>query len=124
MLFCASSDPNRFQQVVYNLLSNAIKFTPPNGRIDVEAKNDGLMFELRVGDTGAGFPPDFQQRLFERFQQANPHAGKPGLGLGLSIVRHIVEMHGGMVEGHGQGHKGATFVVRLPIIAQDARKTA
>jgi len=112
-------DANRFQQVLWNLLSNAIKFTPANGRIDVEAHVNGHMLEITIQDNGRGFPPEFRDRLFERFQQSDPGNSRHGLGLGLSIVRHIVELHGGMVDGHSNGiHKGATFTVRVPIVSQ------
>jgi PAS domain S-box-containing protein len=116
-----SLDPSRLQQVFWNLLSNAIKFTPPNGHIDVDLNSDGRTLELQVADDGRGFDPDFQPRLFQRFQQADRKAGKQGLGLGLAITRHIVEMHGGTISGQSRGvDKGATFIVRLPLLADIA----
>ncbi len=111
-------DPNRLQQVLWNLLSNAIKFTPPQGHIAVQIENDGQIVQIRVVDDGQGFDPDFESRLFHRFQQADRKAGKQGLGLGLAIARHIVEMHGGTIRGHSHGpNTGATFTVSLPIVA-------
>ena len=114
-------DPDRLQQVAWNLLSNAIKFTPSGGTVTVDlARRDGE-FELTVADTGAGIDPAFLPHIFERFRQGGSSGARRqgGLGLGLSIVRHIVEMHDGNVEARsgGAGH-GATFVVRLP--AKDA----
>jgi PAS domain S-box-containing protein len=113
-----SIDPMRFQQVFWNLLANAIKFTPSGGHIDVEVTSDGKELQIRVADDGLGFSPDFKPRLFDRFQQENRSTSRHGLGLGLAIVRHIVKLHGGTIEGHSDGlQKGATFVVRLPLNA-------
>lgn len=113
-----SLDPGRLQQVFCNLLSNAIKFTPEKGHVEINLKSDGQVVEIRVADDGQGFTPDFHSRLFHRFQQADRKAGKQGLGLGLAIARHIIEMHGGTISGQSRGpHKGATFIVRLPISA-------
>jgi PAS domain S-box-containing protein len=109
-------DPNRMQQVFSNLLSNSIKFTGPDGHIAVDLKTDGRNVEVRVSDDGQGFAPEFQSRIFQRFQQAGQSSGKQGLGLGLAITRHIVEIHGGTITGHSAGvNKGATFIVNLPI---------
>ena len=114
-------DPNRFQQVLWNLLSNAIKFTPSSGKIDVTTSMDGELLRVEVTDDGQGFSPDFQSRLFKRFQQEDRNTSRNGLGLGLSIVRQIVELHGGTIEGHSRGlNKGATFVVTLPVTADTA----
>jgi PAS domain S-box-containing protein len=114
-------DPDRLQQVAWNLLSNAIKFTPSGGMVSVDlARPDGA-FELTVADTGAGIDPAFRPHIFERFRQGSASGARRqgGLGLGLSIVRHIVELHDGTVEARSEGAgKGATFVVRLP--AKDA----
>jgi PAS domain S-box-containing protein len=116
-----SVDPNRMQQVFSNLLSNAIKFTRPNGHIALDLKTDGRMLDIRVSDDGQGFAPEFQSRIFQRFQQAQRGAGKQGLGLGLAITRHIVEMHAGTITAHSAGvNKGATFIVNLPIQAEPA----
>jgi PAS domain S-box-containing protein len=111
-------DADRLQQIVWNLLSNAIKFTPEGGRIDVELKRDGEWAELRVSDTGRGISPEFLPHIFDRFRQATGGDAKAraGLGLGLTIVRFIVEAHGGTVtaDSDGVGH-GATFTCRFPL---------
>ena len=111
-------DPDRLQQVVWNLLSNAIKFTPQGGSVEVRLGQRGGQAEIAVQDTGAGIRPDFLPYVFDRFRQAESSTTRQhgGLGLGLSIVRHLVELHGGTVavESEGEG-KGAAFTVRLPI---------
>jgi PAS domain S-box-containing protein len=111
-------DADRLQQVVWNLLSNAIKFTPEGGRIDVEMKRIGERAELRVSDTGRGISPEFLPHIFDRFRQATrtDARARAGLGLGLTIVRYIVEAHGGsvMAESAGVG-MGATFICKLPL---------
>jgi signal transduction histidine kinase len=112
-----SVDSDRLQQVLWNLLSNSIKFTPQYGHVDVDLKTDGQVVEVRVADDRQGFSREFQSCLFQRFQQADRKARKQGLGLGLAIARHIVEMHGGTISGHSRGLKGATFIVRLPVFA-------
>ncbi|WP_158502204.1 PAS domain S-box protein [Vitiosangium sp. GDMCC 1.1324] len=113
-------DPDRLQQVVWNLLSNAVKFTPQGGCVTVALSREPSCVELQVRDTGDGIAPDFLPRLFERFSQADASSTRRhgGLGLGLSIVRHVVELHGGTVEAHSAGKgQGATFIVRLPLVA-------
>jgi PAS domain S-box-containing protein len=120
----AIGDPDRLQQVVWNLLSNAIKFTPKGGTVTVEVRrlDDTSEFEIVVRDTGIGIAPDFLPHIFERFRQAGTGARRQGgLGLGLSIVRHIVEMHGGsvMATSGGEG-QGSVFTVRLPILEMGA----
>lgn len=110
-------DPNRLMQVFSNLLSNAIKFTPSGGRITVEMLAEPEQMQVRVRDTGEGISGEFLPFVFERFRQGETLAGKsqPGLGLGLAIVRHIVELHGGHVDVESEGlGQGATFVVRIP----------
>ncbi|MBE9230662.1 PAS domain-containing protein [Cuspidothrix issatschenkoi LEGE 03284] len=111
-------DPIRLQQVVWNLLSNSIKFTPPGGRIDISLDYSNFQAEIEVKDTGKGISPDFLPYVFERFRQADGSRTKsnPGLGLGLAIVRHLVELHGGTmaVSSPGEG-QGTTFTVRLPL---------
>jgi len=111
-------DPDRLQQVVWNLLSNAVKFTPPGGEVRVTATaNDGTGV-LTVQDTGVGIPTPFVPSLFERFRQADSSTTRRhgGLGLGLAIVRHLVELHGGMVQGDSEGeNRGATFTVTVPM---------
>ena len=114
-----SGDPDRLQQVVWNLLSNAVKFTPKAGRIQVLLERVNSHIEIVVSDTGIGIRPDFLPFVFERFRQAEGAITRKtgGLGLGLAIVRHIVEMHGGTVQADsaGEGH-GATFRVTLPMM--------
>ncbi|MFL6282989.1 MAG: PAS domain S-box protein, partial [Pyrinomonadaceae bacterium] len=110
-------DPDRLTQVVWNLLSNAVKFTPEGGRVEVRAERTEGVVRIVVNDTGRGIEPDFLPHVFDRFRQADASTTRThgGLGLGLSIVRHIVEMHGGSVavESTGTG-LGATFTVTLP----------
>lgn len=116
-----AGDPARLQQVVWNLLSNAVKFTPKGGRIEVRLERDRSNICLRVSDTGQGIRPAFLPHVFERFRQADsaPTRAQGGLGLGLAIVRHLVELHGGQVTVESQGEGcGATFTVLLPIRAQ------
>ena len=114
-----SGDPDRLQQVVWNLMSNAVKFTPKKGRVQVRVERVNSHIEIAVSDTGIGIRPDFLPFVFERFRQADASTTRKtgGLGLGLSIVRHIVEMHGGTVHVSSDGEgKGATFQVRLPLM--------
>jgi PAS domain S-box-containing protein len=111
-------DPGRLQQVVWNLLSNAIKFTPRDGRVQVRLERVDSNIEIVVSDTGQGIPPDFLPHVFDRFRQADQKNSRlhGGMGLGLAIVRHLVELHGGTVGATSAGEgKGATFTVRLPI---------
>ena len=110
-------DAGRLQQVVWNLLSNAIRMTPAGGRVQVVVKNAASGIELLVIDDGAGIDPDFLPHVFDRFRQADSSSTRrhAGLGLGLAIVRHLVELHGGSVEAHNRTERpGALFVVRLP----------
>lgn len=113
-------DPDRLQQVVWNLLSNAIKFTPEGGRVSVRLTRVNSHAQIKVIDTGIGISPDFLPYVFERFRQAESTTTKVhgGLGLGLAIVRNLVELHGGTirVESPGVG-QGATFIVQLPLIS-------
>jgi signal transduction histidine kinase len=110
-------DPTRLQQVVWNLLTNAVKFTPAGGEIRVVLRSTAGQVVLTVIDTGQGIDPEFLPRVFDMFRQAEPSSSRStgGLGIGLSIVRRLVELHGGTVsvESGGPGH-GATFTVRLP----------
>jgi PAS domain S-box-containing protein len=114
-----SGDPDRLQQVVWNLLSNAVKFTPRHGRVQIRLERVNSHVEVVVSDTGIGIARDFLPHVFDRFRQAEAATTRKagGLGLGLSIVRHIVEMHGGTVQAtsEGEGH-GSTFRVRLPLM--------
>jgi len=118
-------DQNRLQQVIWNLLANAAKFTPPGGVIRVRLDRDGPDARLTVSDTGRGIGTDFLPFVFDRFRQADgsSHRIHGGLGLGLSIVRHLVELHGGTVEAASPGlGAGSTFTVRLPLA--DANRPA
>jgi signal transduction histidine kinase len=111
-------DPNRLQQVIWNLMSNAIKFTPEKGRVEVLYRLVENGVEIRISDTGKGINRDFLPYVFDRFRQADSSAARMhgGLGLGLSIVRHLVELHGGTVGADSDGDgKGATFAITLPL---------
>ena len=111
-------DPARLQQVFCNLLSNAIKFTAPGGRIDVELTMSGDHVQISVADTGQGIKPEFLPHVFERFRQEDGSISRRhgGLGLGLAIVHHLVELHSGTVAAQSDGEGcGARFVVRLPV---------
>jgi PAS domain S-box-containing protein len=120
-----SGDPDRLQQVVWNLVSNAVKFTPKGGRVQVVLERINSYVELVVSDTGVGITPEFLPHVFDRFRQADsgPTRKSGGLGLGLAIVRHLVELHGGSVHADSGGaDKGATFTLRFPlmVIKRDA----
>jgi signal transduction histidine kinase/CheY-like chemotaxis protein len=111
-------DAERLQQVVWNLLSNAIKFTPAGGHVELRLERAGSQAEMVVSDSGQGISPDFLPHVFERFRQADSSITRSygGMGLGLSIVKSIVELHGGSVRVESEGEdKGATFTVSLPI---------
>jgi PAS domain S-box-containing protein len=113
-----TGDAGRLQQVVWNLLSNSVKFTPVGGTVAISARVVGPEIRLEVRDTGAGIAPEFLPHVFERFRQADASTTRAhgGLGLGLAIVRHLVELHGGTVEADSPGlGAGATFRVRLPV---------
>jgi PAS domain S-box-containing protein len=110
-------DAARLHQVMWNLLSNAVKFTPMGGRVSVRALREGAWVRMEVEDTGAGVEPEFLPHMFERFRQADSSSTRRhgGLGLGLAIVRHLVELHGGTVQAASPGPDlGITFTVRLP----------
>ena len=111
-------DPVRLQQVVWNLLSNAIKFTPRGGRVQIRSERVNSHLEIVVSDTGQGIAKDFLPHVFDRFRQADQKTSRQhgGMGLGLAIVRHLVELHGGTVSANSEGEgQGATFTVTLPI---------
>ena len=113
-------DPDRLQQVVWNLVSNAIKFTERGGEVELSVARAGSAVALEVRDTGQGISPDFLPRIFDRFSQqdASTTRGQSGLGLGLSITRHLVELHGGTITARSAGKgQGATFNVMIPMIA-------
>jgi signal transduction histidine kinase/CheY-like chemotaxis protein len=119
-----SGDPDRLQQVLWNLLANAVKFTGRGGRVQVRLERVSSHVEVTVSDTGVGIAPEFLPYVFERFRQADAGTTRKagGLGLGLAIVRHYVEMHGGTVEATSPGENaGATFRVRLPLMIVHAR---
>jgi PAS domain S-box-containing protein len=110
-------DPDRLQQIFWNLISNAIKFTPQGGRVQVRIEREDSHVSLVVSDTGKGISPEFLPYVFERFRQADNSTSRSyaGLGLGLGIVRHLVELHGGIVYASSAGEgQGATFTVKLP----------
>ncbi|HZE68270.1 MAG TPA: MASE1 domain-containing protein [Pyrinomonadaceae bacterium] len=118
-----SGDANRLQQVVWNLLSNAVKFSPPGGEITVQLQPAGDEVEIVVRDTGQGISAEFLPHVFDRFRQADSSTTRKhgGLGLGLAIVRHLVELHGGSVTADSEGEgRGATFRVSLPSIREDS----
>jgi PAS domain S-box-containing protein len=115
-----SGDPERLQQVVWNLLSNAVKFTPKGGRVEVRLGRLNSQIEIAVSDTGMGIDPEFLPHIFESFRQAEIGTTRRhgGLGLGLAIVRHLVELHGGTVGAESGGlRQGATISVKLPVMA-------
>jgi len=119
----ASGDQNRLQQVIWNLLSNALKFTPPGGRIDASVAAEGSDAIVRIDDSGEGIAPEFLPHVFDRFKQENAAVTRThsGLGLGLSLVRHLVELHGGTIAAESEGKgKGSTFTVRLPLLGAPA----
>src|SRR5204862_525792 len=109
------ADPDRLQQVVWNLLSNAIKFSPAHGRVAIRLERSGSLARITVSDHGAGIKQELLPHIFDRFRQGERSTG--GLGLGLAIVRHIVELHGGAVRAQSPGERqGATFTVELPTL--------
>ncbi len=117
-----SGDSERLRQVVWNLVSNAIKFTPKQGHVQVRLERAGESVIIAVSDTGMGIASDFLPFVFDRFRQGDGSSTRRqgGLGLGLAIVRHLTEMHGGSVRAHSPGpDQGASFIVKLPIILQN-----
>ncbi len=118
-------DANRLQQVVWNLFANAIKFTPSGGRIEVKVERAGESMQIQVSDTGQGIGPDFLPYIFDRFRQADGTTTRQhgGLGLGLAIVRHLVELHGGTITAASAGQgAGSTFAIKLPLAPQGAAR--
>ena len=119
-----SGDPDRLQQVLWNLLSNAVKFTPRGGRVQVRLERVESHCEVTVSDTGEGISPAFLPYVFDRFSQADKSSTRShaGLGLGLGIVRHLVELHGGTVQAFSPGEgQGSTFAVHLPLLVAHHR---
>jgi PAS domain S-box-containing protein len=119
-----SADRGRLQQIVWNLVANAIKFTPEGGRIDVRLVRTGGHVEITVSDTGVGIKPDFLPFVFDRFRQSDSSTTRSfgGLGIGLSIVKHLVELHGGSVEVSSEGEgRGTRFTVCLPLLKFSGR---
>jgi signal transduction histidine kinase/ActR/RegA family two-component response regulator len=113
-----TGDPARLQQIIWNLLSNAVKFTPAGGAVEIRTGRVGGQIEITVSDTGDGIEGDFLPHVFERFRQANAATTRKygGLGIGLSIVKHLAEMHGGSMSAHSEGKgRGAIFTLTLPI---------
>jgi PAS domain S-box-containing protein len=118
-----SGDSDRLQQAIWNLLSNAVKFTPKDGHVELRLTRVNSQIEITVSDDGQGISPDFLPHVFDRFRQQDATTGRQhgGLGLGLAIVRHLVELHGGSVrvESAGEGH-GSAFTITLPAAAAQA----
>src|SRR5688572_24857075 len=122
-----SSDVCSSDLVVWNLLSNASKFTPPRGAVGISVKQDRTYAEIQISDTGPGISPDFLPHVFERFRQADGSTTRlhGGLGLGLAIVRHLVELHGGMIAvENGTVRSGAVFTVKLPLPSAEMTLTS
>src|SRR5262249_5246915 len=110
--------PDRLQQIVWNLAMNAVKFTGQGGRIDVTSRRSGGHLEVRVFDTGEGIAPDLLPHVFDRFRQGDSTSTRAhgGLGIGLALVRHLVELHGGSVDAESAGvGRGSAFTVTLPL---------
>ncbi|MFP5261268.1 MAG: PAS domain S-box protein [Blastocatellia bacterium] len=119
-----SGDPGRLQQVVWNLISNAIKFTPAKGTVEVRLERSDSHAQVVISDTGVGIKPEFLPHVFDLFRQADSSYTRRhgGLGLGLAIVRHLVETHGGTIRAESAGEgEGATFTLRLPLLKDEAR---
>jgi PAS domain S-box-containing protein len=119
-----SGDPARLQQIVWNLLSNAIKFTPRGGRVQIRLERIASHVEIAVSDTGQGISAEFLPFVFDRFRQADSTTTRKhgGLGLGLAIVRHLVELHGGIAQAESAGEgQGSTFTVVLPLMSVDQK---
>ena len=118
-------DPARLQQVAWNLISNAVKFTPRGGRVRIELQRTDASAAIKVTDTGMGISPEFLPYVFDRFRQADSSSTRAhgGLGLGLAIVRHLVELHGGTVSAESEGaERGSSFTVKLPLMSVPVRR--
>jgi PAS domain S-box-containing protein len=120
-----SGDANRLQQVVWNLLANAVKFTPPGGQVEITLEQVGTQAHITVTDTGKGIVPEFLPYVFDYFRQADGSTTRTfgGLGLGLAIVHHLVELHGGTVSASSLGEgQGATFLIKLPCLPNERER--
>jgi CheY-like chemotaxis protein len=120
-------DADRLQQIVWNLLSNAVKFTPEGGRVELRMEGDAERVRIIVSDNGEGIEPEFLPYVFDRFRQADTSVTRRfgGLGLGLSLVKQLIELHGGTISAASEGSgRGATFVVTLPGLAAQSATSA
>jgi signal transduction histidine kinase len=111
-------DERRLKQALFNLISNALKFTPPGGTVTLGARRVGDELLLTVADTGVGVPPEDQQRIFDKFERGNPQARQSGPGLGLSLVKSFIELHGGRVELDSRPGSGTTVTCRVSAILE------
>jgi len=114
-------DPDRLQQVLWNLLANAVKFTARGGHVQIRLTPTSAHVDVAVSDSGVGIAPEFLPHVFDRFRQGDSRFAREhgGLGLGLAICRHLVELHGGRIYAASEGEgKGATFCVRLPVLIE------
>ena len=122
-----AGDASRLQQIIWNLLSNSVKFTPKGGKVSIDFRRQNGFAELVISDTGIGISADFLPHVFERFRQAESTATRShrGMGLGLAIVRHLIELHGGTVTAASDGeNRGSTFTIHLPLAATEKRRAA
>jgi two-component system CheB/CheR fusion protein len=122
-LLLVEGDRLRLQQIAWNILNNAVKFTPPGGRIEISLNNEGEVAALAVADTGQGIDPSFLPHVFEMFRQADGSNRRRhgGLGIGLALVRQLVQLHGGTISAESGGpNKGSRFTVRLPLLREAA----
>ena len=122
-----AGDASRLQQIIWNLLSNAVKFTPKGGRVSLDFRRQNGFAELVISDTGIGISADFLPHVFERFRQAESTATRShrGMGLGLAIVRHLIELHGGTVTAASDGEdRGSTFTIHLPLAPSKKRRAS
>jgi signal transduction histidine kinase len=116
-----SADVERVQQIVVNLLANAVRFTPPGGRVSVSAVRETTEVAVQVADTGVGIPADLVSKIFDPYEQA--HRGRGGSGVGLTVVRGLVEAHGGRVWAESEEGRGSRFTFTLPIAMSVARSS-
>src|SRR5262249_21961825 len=116
------ADERRLKQALFNLLSNAVKFTPSGGPIRLAARHEDSDIALEVADTGAGIPSEQQARVFDKFERGNPQARQSGAGLGLSLVKSFVELHGGRVAMRSEPGIGTTVTLYLPLTTEAAEQ--